>query len=168
MGLGSFVLAIRTTCYSLLISFLAAANVIIDGPRSSSTGVGEWAEFNCTVACTHTVDWYAEGYDGDITESCTGMVGGMMICREIVQTCTAPTSTGLTETLRILASEMHAGTSIAVQCAAFARNFVISNCPPNLSYSRYALLTSKCGRDPTPFSQQLIKMCGLFVCMFLQ
>lgn len=112
-----------------------------------SRAPGEWAEFTCSVACSHSIDWYVEGYSGDITNACSAIVDGMMVCRETTQSCSSTSSTngGYTEILRVLAKPELASTSIAVQCAAISLNPLLSNnaCPPNLAYSRYALLTGK-------------------------
>ncbi len=113
---------------------------IIDGPRSATVNVGEYAEFTCKVECTHTVDWHTEGYTEGITQSCTQMVGGMMACREVLESCSDPSSTGNKERLRIMPGAQHAGSSIAIQCSATAINFRLDNCPPNLSFSRFVLL----------------------------
>jgi len=97
------------------------------------------------VACTHTIDWYVEGYTGDITTTCSNVLDGMMVCRIASRNCSSTSSTtGYMETLRVLAKSELAGSSVAVQCAAVSRSgFVEGDCPPFLTYSRYALLTGK-------------------------
>lgn len=116
--------------------------VVIDGPVGLNRQPGQWAEFNCTVACTHSIDWYMEGHLGDVTETCTmSLQSGLMVCKEVVQECPEPISnTGYTERLRVKVSEQLAGSRIAVQCAGVALSFSTNNCPPALSYSRFALL----------------------------
>ena len=107
-----------------------------------TTDVNEWAEFRCTVACSHSIDWYVEGYSGDISATCSSTLDGMMVCKEVTRDCSSTSATtGYTETLRVLAKPELASSSIAVQCAAISQSGpTINNCPPFLSYSRYALL----------------------------
>lgn len=115
------------------------------GPVDASRVPGEWAEFTCTVACSHSIDWYVEGYLGDITDTCSDTNNGMMVCKLVTQACSSPTSTfGYIETLRVLAKPELASSSIAVQCAAVSHSAPSrDNCPPFLAYSRYALLEGK-------------------------
>lgn len=122
------------------------AATILDGPVSVSSDPGEWAVFSCTVACGYTIDWYVEGYLGDITDTCSTTLNGMMACTEVVHACSFPTSTeGYTERLRLLAKSQLASSNVAVQCAALSQSTSISSsgCPPFLAYSRYALLTGE-------------------------
>ena len=115
----------------------------MQGPTSTSQAVGKWAEFNCTVACTHSINWYIEGYSGEIANSCNTMQGGMKVCTEVVHQCQDETSTtGYTENLRVMVSEELAGSRIAVQCAGLALSFSTSSCTPIISYSIMAFLTS--------------------------
>lgn len=119
---------------------------IMEGPVSVTRDPEEWAEFTCTVACSHSIDWYVEGYLGDISSTCSDTLNGMMACTEVVRGCPSPSSTqGYTERLRLLAKSELAASSVAVQCAALSRSATISNddCPPFLAYSRYALLTGE-------------------------
>ena len=118
---------------------------MIRGPVDTSTGPGEWAEFICSVACSHSIDWYVEGYLGDITDTCSATNNGMMVCKVVTRSCSSPTSTfGYTETLRVLAKPELASSGIAVQCAAVSRSAPSrDNCPPFLAYSRYALLNGE-------------------------
>jgi len=102
--------------------------------------VDEWAEFSCQVACTHTIDWYVEDYSGDITYSCMAM-DGMRVCREVVRNCSS--GRGFVERLRVLPDHSHAASSLTIQCAATAINFQPGNCPPNVVFSRFALLNGK-------------------------
>lgn len=125
--------------------FICVAGTILRGPRSTSSDAGEWTEFTCSVACTHSIDWYVESYRGDITTTCSAIANDMMVCKEVTQDCSSSTSTtGYTETLRLLAKPELASSGITVQCAAISLSAPTStNCPPFLSYSRYALLTGK-------------------------
>ena len=107
---------------------------------------GEWAEFNCTVNCNYNIEWYIEGHRGDVTESCSSIVGGMMLCKQVTRTCSSFTDTGgYTETFRVLAKSEHAGSNLAVQCLAVSRIYrdPDDDCPPSLSFSRYSLFTGK-------------------------
>lgn len=128
------------------------AGTVVQGPVSLSRDPGDWAEFSCTVACSHTMDWYVEGYSGDITDTCSMTLDGMMVCKEVTQACTSTSSpTGYTETLRVLAKPELASTNIAVQCAAVSLSPPTpNNCPPFLAYSRYALLSGKTSVMPVP------------------
>lgn len=120
-----------------------AVNTIVDGPVSVTRNPEEWAEFTCTVACTHSIDWYVEGYIGDISETCSATLNGMMACTEVVRECSSISSTeGFTKRLRLLAKSELASTSVAVQCSAIvSQTDSTATCPPpSLSYSRYALL----------------------------
>lgn len=112
---------------------------------SRTTDAGEWAEFRCSVACSHSIDWYVEGYSGDISDTCSTTRDGMMVCKEVTQACSSISSTaGYTEILRVLAKPELASSSIAIQCAAISLSApAVNSCPPFLSYSRYALLTGK-------------------------
>lgn len=128
----------------------AFSATIEDGPVSVTRDPNEWAEFSCTVACSHRINWFVEGYHGDITGACTSTRNGMMVCTEVVRACSSTTSTqGYTERLRLLAKPELASSSVAVQCAAISRSTSVSlnDCPPFLSYSRYALLTGKHATD---------------------
>ena len=118
---------------------------ISEGPTSLSRNPEDWAEFTCSVACSHSIDWYVEGFPGDITDTCSTTLNGMMVCKEVVQSCSSTTSTETyTERLRLLAEPELASTSVAVQCAALSRSTPApNNCPPFLVYSRYALLTGE-------------------------
>ncbi len=117
----------------------------MESPVDTSRGPGEWAEFTCSVACSHSIDWYVEGYLGDITDVCSATNNGMMVCKVVTQSCSSTTSTfGYIETLRVLAKPELASSNIAVQCAAVSRSAPTSNnCPPFLAYSRYALLSGE-------------------------
>ncbi len=117
----------------------------MEGPVSLTRDSEEWAEFSCTVACSHSIDWYVEGHPGDITDTCTTVLNGMMVCKEVVRSCSSVTSTGgYTERLRLQAKPELASSNVAVQCAAVSRSLPTSNnCPPFLVYSRYALLSGR-------------------------
>ena len=129
-----------TIILTFLFSFFTA--VILDGPSNLTVRTGEWGNFSCTVACSHAIDWFVEGYAHDIEDLCTETRDGMMVCRERVtdiQNCNL--ETGYTEMLYILASEAVQMQRIAVQCGATYRYLPTSNdCPPYLAYSRYAFL----------------------------
>lgn len=113
--------------------------VVLQGPVSISREVGEWAEFNCTVACSHSIIWYREGYSDEITENCTPALD-LRMCKEVVEQC-SPYGNGYMERLRIMVGEELAGSSLAVQCAGLARSFSSSECPPSLAYSFFSFLT---------------------------
>ena len=126
------------------ILFLFSA-LVLQNPADTSQEPGEWAEFTCSVACSHSINWFVEGYVGDITTACSAVGTSMMVCKTVTQQCSSPTSTfGYSETLRVLAKPELASTNIAVQCAAVSRSAPnTNNCPPFLAYSRYALLSGK-------------------------
>lgn len=128
------------------LSKSSAATVLQQGPVDVTSDPGQWVQFTCSVACSHSIDWYVESYVQDITTSCSDTADGMMVCKEVTQPCTSSTSTGYhTERLRVLAKPEIAGTNLTVQCAAISRSApTASDCPPFLSYSRYALLSGMC------------------------
>ena len=121
------------------------ADPVVRGPHVRSKSPGEWAEFECKVACSHSIDWYVEGYNGYITESCSSTRNGLRACRQVTQPCSSTTSTAdYVETLRVLAESELASSSIAVQCAAVSLSLPIGKqCTPFLSYSRYSLLAGR-------------------------
>ncbi len=125
---------------------LFSASVVTQGPVNLTRRPMEWAEFTCSVSCSHSIDWYLEGYQGDITEICSEANDEMTMtaCKQVNQTCSSITSTeDYTETLHVSASQEFAGSSIAVQCAAISHTLSPDNCPPFLVYSRFALLSGK-------------------------
>ena len=136
---------VLTTASFYIIHTSSYTATVLHNPVDTSREPGEWAEFTCSVACSHSIDWYVEGYSGDITSTCSAQSNGMMVCRVVTQSCSSTTSTfGYTETLRVLAKPELASSNIAVQCAAVSRSSLSSNnCPPFLAYSRYALLSGK-------------------------
>lgn len=103
---------------------------------------GEWGNFSCSVACTHAIDWYVEGYAHDITALCTETRDGMMVCRQRITDLQNCDSRGrYTEMLYIMAGEAVQSQRIAVQCGATSRSLpTADDCPPYLAYSRYAFL----------------------------
>ena len=119
----------------------------MDSPGIQSKHPGEWAEFTCSVSCSHSIDWYVEGYSGDITNTCSTELDGITVCKEVTQSCSSNSATsGYKETLRVLATPKMASSSVAVQCAAISKDLSVllgPKCNPFLSYSRYALLTGK-------------------------
>ena len=129
----------------LTLTTFSYAAVIRQGPTSLTRDPEEFAYFTCTVECSHSIDWYVEGFIGDITSICADGQDGMVACKEVLQSCSSATSTQLyTERLRILARQDLASSNLAVQCAAVSRSTIIVNsCPPFLLYSRFALLTSE-------------------------
>ena len=126
------------------LHYCKIAAVIIKGPTSVTRELGLWAEFNCTMACTHSIDWYMEGYRGDVSEICTTMFEkeNVNVCKESVQPCQDLTGIhGYTGTLRVLVTEEMAGSSIAVQCGGVAMIFSGEECPPSSVYSFIGYLT---------------------------
>ena len=110
----------------------------------SVTGeLGQWAEFNCTMACTHSICWYMEGHGGEISETCTTMFqeDNVNVCKESVRPCQDHTSShGFTGTLRVLVTEKMAGSYIAVQCGGVALIFSEEDCPPIIVFSSVSYL----------------------------
>ena len=120
-------------------------NVIIDGPSNLTVQPGEWGNFTCSVACTHFVDWYVEGFEtGEISRTCSETLSDQTACMETVQPCASQTSTAeFVSRLRVLATNEFAGMNIAVQCSAIAHTFPSPSdpCPPPyLSFSRFSSL----------------------------
>lgn len=134
---------------SLHSPHLPHAAPVVKSPGIQSKDPGEWAEFTCSVDCSHSIDWYVEGHSGDVTVTCTPDIlegkSEATMCKEVTRPCSSKTSTsGYVEKLRVLATEEMADSSVAVQCAAVSRSLPIGpQCKPFLAYSRYALLTGK-------------------------
>ena len=125
------------------LHYCALVGVIKKGPMSVTRELGQWAEFNCTMACTHTIDWYMEGYRGDVSETCTALFQeeNVKVCKESEQPCQDVTgSHGYTGTLRVLVTEEMAGSSIAVQCGGVALRFSEEECPPMSVFSLVSYL----------------------------
>lgn len=115
----------------------------MDGPSNLTVQPGQWGNFTCRVACTHTVNWYVEGYNrGDIMTTCSETLSGQTICMETTRNCPTETSTtGFVSTLRVLATEEFAGMDIAVQCSAVGTRIFTDPCdPPYLTFSRFSSL----------------------------
>ena len=111
-------MAINVSC----LNYCALEAMIMKGPMSVTREVGQWAEFNCTMVCTHSINWYMEGYHGDVSETCTAMFQeeNVKVCKEMVQPCQDLTGThGYTGTLRVLVTEEMADSSIGpvLQCS---------------------------------------------------
>ena len=69
-----------------------------------------------------------------------------MVCKETRHECMADGGIDYSETLRVLGKIEHAGSKIAVQCAAVLRDFEERNSSCNsffTYYSRFALLSCK-------------------------
>ena len=137
----------------------------------SVTGeLGQWAEFNCTMACTHSICWYMEGYHGEVSETCTAMFQeeNVKVCKELVQPCQDLTSShGYTGTLRVLVTEEMASSSIAVQCGGVASIFSEEECPPIIVFSSVSYLNgtslidqgNMCTHTQTMFSFIPLSLC---------
>ena len=92
-----------------------------------------------------------EGYPTDISTTClesnTLIDNSTMVCKEtsLRHECMADGGIDYSETLRVLGKIEHAGSKIAVQCAAVLRTFEERNssCNSYFTYSRFALLSCK-------------------------
>ena len=111
------------------------AATVIDSPSNLTKMPGQYANFTCTVPCTHRIDWFVEGHP----YSLRGMVDDFEYQKRVISQCTAPDGSGeYAESLDILTTlELD---QTALQCAAQAIS-TVGDCSQQLSYSRFAVLT---------------------------
>lgn len=125
--------------------FNVSVEAIVEGPSNIAADMGLWANFTCSVSCDHFINWFVEGYPSDISTTCSDTHNSLMVCKQTRNVCTPGGASNYSETLRVLAKAEHAGSKIAVQCAAVSRGIILNrtSCNPFITYSRFALLSGK-------------------------
>ena len=60
--------------------------MLLTDPQDVTVEANEWAQFNCTVHCNYTVNWYMAGHSSAIKRNNT--VPGLLIKRGRASSCT--------------------------------------------------------------------------------
>ena len=123
----------------LLLILTSAATVLFADPQDVTVEANQWAQFNCTVHCTHTrtVGWYMAGYDHAIKRNNT--IPGLLIKRTSDSKCTSNQKIHYFE---VYATE--AWNKSTFYCAAYERHQKSCSCGKGgRCYSRPALLTGE-------------------------
>ena len=110
-------------------------------PKDVTVEANQWAQFNCTVHCTHTrsVGWYMAGYDHAIKSNSS--VPGLLIKRKSDSKCTSNQKTHFFEVYAT-----GAWNKSTFYCAAYERHHLEKSCSCDKGgrcYSRPALLTGE-------------------------
>ena len=109
-------------------------------PKDATVEANEWAQFNCTVQCDYTVNWYMAGHSNAIKRNNT--VSGLLIKRWRGSRCTE--SNERTFFFEVFATE--AFNKSTFYCAAYERRRQENSCSCGTDgrcYSRPALLTGE-------------------------
>ena len=121
-----------------MLTSAATATVLFADPQDVTVEANEWAQFNCTVSCTHTrsVGWYMAGHNGAIKRNNT--IPGLSIKRSPKPKCTSNQKIHYFE---VYATE--AFNKSAFYCAAYEKGRSCSCGTGGRCYSRPALLTGE-------------------------
>ena len=122
----------------LMLTSAATDTVLFADPRDVTVEANQWAQFNCTVHCTHTrsVGWYMAGYDLAIRRNNT--IPGLLIKRTSDSKCTSNQKIHYFE---VYATE--AWNKSTFYCAAYEKGRSCSCGKEGRCYSRPALLTGE-------------------------
>ena len=130
---------VRHVVLLLMLTSAATDTMLFADPKDVTVEANQWAQFNCTVHCTHTrtVGWYMAGYDHAIKRNNT--IPGLLIKRTSDSKCTSNQKIHYFE---VYATE--AWNKSTFYCAAYERHQKSCSCGKGgRCYSRPALLTGE-------------------------
>jgi len=111
--------------------------ILLTDPQDVTVEANEWVQFNCTVHCNYTVNWYMAGHSSAIKRNNT--VPGLLIKRGRASSCTE--SNKRTHFFEVLATEAFNKSTFYCAANEGSQHRSMCRCAGGRCYSRPALLT---------------------------